>query len=263
MRKFVNVSDLEALAINTLSVYFASGKIDRSAFLAPLRKCLGIMGSFSVIKKQVILELQGCSVQLPSDFRSVIRVIVMGGYQVTHTTPSNTVQFVSEKPQEGTCFLECCQDECGNLTKVIKYGGERVTYWDSFQQVLSYEQCDYGNTNSVLKDHFKIDGSTLYTNFSGGTLLLEYNADPEVDGSFQVPDYPLVKDWVYKELVYGALYHLFMQGEDVFQKLQMAERVLSSAELNARDFLSRFTKSQMSQVKRKVSGLNRHIEKHL
>lgn len=74
----------------------------------------------------------------------------------------------------------------------------------------------------------------LYTSFQDGKVYINYQAHLEdEDGNLLVPDHPLLNEYYEYALKKRILENLFMNGEDVAQRIQLVQNELRGARNNA------------------------------
>ena len=89
----------------------------------------------------------------------------------------------------------------------------------------------------------------MYTNIEHGELFISYQgALEDEDGNLLVLDHPMINEYYEYAIKQRILENLFINGEDVAQKIQMIEPKLRSARNNALTIVNTPDFAEMYQV---------------
>lgn len=200
--------------------------------------------------KEKVLEVANKKVKLPDDFYVLNYAYICGQYTVT--TPvmagretenvilnNSTCSKCGEPDPECTCektyTVECNTGEKIYVQVVEKRKFETRTY-DTFEKL---NIATSSGKQNALDD--KYSGSTgyikngfIYTNIEEGNVFISYQGNLEdEDGNLLVLDHPLINEYYEYALKQRILENLFMNGEDVSQRMQLVEQRLRAARNNA------------------------------
>jgi hypothetical protein len=202
--------------------------------------------------KEKILDIQNRKVKLPDDFYVLNYAYLCGAYKVTYTTPSgreteNVIigkgPTIHEDPCpkcyqppaacgcEATYAVECQNGESIYVQVVEKRKTETRIY-ETFERVKI--ATDTGRTDALNDIHSGavayIKNNYIYTNIDSGKLFISYQGALEDDeGNLLVLDHPMINEYYEYAIKQRLLENLFINGEDVAQKMQLVEVKLKAA----------------------------------
>ena len=130
-----------------------------------------------------------------------------------------------------------CKGEQYEVIQVISNPGITRVYRNliSLRMKASQEiECDCPNLYVNAANEGWIKGGFLFTTFDTGTVYLNYQGQMEDDeGNLLVPDHDLLNEYYEYAFKARILENLYMNGEDVAQRMQLIEQRLKSARNNA------------------------------
>ena len=132
-------------------------------------------------------------------------------------------------------FLNC-KNEAYELVQVINPSVTRVfRYLKPLRMKASQEiECDCPNLYYNTADQGWIKDGFLNTTFENGKVYLNYQGELTDDnGNLMVPDHELLNDYYEYALKQRIFENLFINGEDVSQRMQIVEARLREARNNA------------------------------
>ena len=132
-------------------------------------------------------------------------------------------------------FLNC-KGEAYELVQVINPSVTRLfRYLKPLRMKSSQEiECDCPNLYYNTADQGWIKDGFLNTTFESGKVYLNYQGDLTDDnGNLMVPDHELLNDYYEYALKSRIFENLFLNGEDVAQRMQVVEARLREARNNA------------------------------
>lgn len=202
--------------------------------------------------KERVLELTKGRVRLPEDFHVLNYAMLLGRYRVK--SPVLAGRQLEEKvlepatPNCNHCGAEPTTCDC-NYTAVQPCGEgtnqfvlvekikTEVRVYDFFEKVqlspgkfvsTATGQSEYSANNAEIKNGF------IYTNIDEGRIYLNYEGALEDDeGNLLVLDHPMINEYYEYALKKRILENLFMNGEDVAQRIQLIEPLYRAARNNA------------------------------
>jgi hypothetical protein len=202
--------------------------------------------------KERVLELTKGRVRLPEDFHVLNYAMLLGRYRVK--SPVLSGRQLEEKvlepatPNCNHCGAEPTTCDC-NYTAVQPCGEgtnqfvlvekikTEVRVYDFFEKVqlspgkfvsTATGQSEYSANNAEIKNGF------IYTNIDEGRIYLNYEGALEDDeGNLLVLDHPMINEYYEYALKKRILENLFMNGEDVAQRIQLIEPLYRAARNNA------------------------------
>jgi hypothetical protein len=200
--------------------------------------------------KEVVLEICKRITKLPDDFyvanyaylchHQEIRSRALAGRQTENVIIGRTGPDCSRC---GGHSLDCnCTgtyiNECQNgeriTVQVVEQRKYDVRTYSSFHRLELSP--DRGRRDALDNHHPTgyIQNGHLYTNVEEGNVLLSYQgALEDRDGNLLVLDHPMINEYYEYAIKQRLLENLYMNGEDVVQKLQLVEQRLKAARNNA------------------------------
>lgn len=146
-------------------------------------------------------------------------------------------EYDSLAPYGDTCtrprvFMNCKGDKY-ELIQVVNTSGLTRTYSELIQLRMKASQnieCDCPNLYYNTPNEGWIQGGFLFTTFQTGKVYLNYQGQLEdEDGNLMVPDHDLINEYYEYAFKSRILENLFMNGEDVSQRMQLVEQRLKAA----------------------------------
>ena len=147
-------------------------------------------------------------------------------------------------------FLNC-KNEAYELVQVINPSVTRVfRYLKPLRMKASQEiECDCPNLYYNTADQGWIKDGFLNTTFESGKVYLNYQGELTDDnGNLMVPDHELLNDYYEYALKQRIFENLFINGEDVGQRMQIVEARLREARNNALSLVNTPNFKEMEKV---------------
>lgn len=149
-------------------------------------------------------------------------------------------EYDPNNPYGDTCirprvFMNC-KGEQYELIQIVNASQTRI-YRDLIPLRMKSSQeieCDCPNLYYNTANEAWIKHGFIFTNLSDAKIYLNYQGSLEDDeGNLLVPDHELLNEYYEYALKQRILENLYMNGEDVVQKLQLIEQRLRTARVNA------------------------------
>ena len=206
--------------------------------------------------KETILDLEKGKVRLPDDFYVMNYAYLCSNFKVTYRSPAgrlteNMVMGMGPTPVEDPCpkcykpESDCCCEatytqECQNgesiYVQVVEKRKTETRIYDTFDRVKI--ATDTGRKDALNDQNsgvvIYIKNNFIYSNIESGRLFISYQGALEDDeGNLLVLDHPMINEYYEYAIKQRLLENLFINGEDVAQKLQLVEQRLRGARNNA------------------------------
>lgn len=213
--------------------------------------------------KEVMLDIEKNKTRLPDDFYVLNYAMLCGSYtvqqQVLHGRHTENVILDSSQCKkcgepdplctcEKTYAVECKTGEKIFVQVVEKRSFETKVY-ETFERVHistssgKKDALDNSGRNGYIKNGF------LYTNIEQGKLFMSYQgAMEDEDGNLLVLDHPMINEYYEYAMKQRILENLFMNGEEVSQKMQLVEQRLRAARNNALTIVNTPDFAEMKQL---------------
>lgn len=250
--QYIDASQVINELKNELGSYFNQGSLDESYLYPRIKWCLGKMGLKIYPSKSDILVIDNYCVRLPRDFYKL--QTALGCFKVTSsvidTTQSKYEEVRIEELPNCACNYTFCQDECGAFQIQQKFDTFTNVYTTT--QILSVsEDARPYCTNECFswakqgQDQITIKNGKIHTSFQTGQVYIEYLSNLETEeGDLMIPDSETIKDWIKNELRVVCFRILYDNGGDFIQRLQNAQKDLTSSQLAAKNI---YTRSEFSE----------------
>lgn len=213
--------------------------------------------------KEKIIEIQKNKTRLPDDFYVLNYAFLCGKYTVSEPVlqgrqtenvilNSSYCSKCGEPDPECTCektyAVECNTGEKIFVQVVEKRAYETRTY-ETFEKIHissstgRKDALDNTGKNGYIKNGF------IYTNVEEGRLYISYQgALEDHDGNLLVLDHPMINEYYEYALKQRILENLYMNGEEVTQKMQLVEQRLRAARNNALTIVNTPDFAEMKQL---------------
>ena len=144
-----------------------------------------------------------------------------------------------------------CKNEAYELIQVINPSETRV-YRNLIPLKMKPSQnieCECPNLYYNTENEGWIKYGFLYTNFKTGKVYLNYQGQMEDDeGNLLVPDHDLINEYYEYALKSRILENLYINGEDVAQRMQLVEQRLRGARNNALSVVNTPNFAEIKQI---------------
>jgi len=202
--------------------------------------------------KEKIIDIENKKAKLPSDFYVMNYAYLCGSFKVTYQTPSgrhteNVVMGMGPTIEEDPCPkcykppVDCCCEatytqECQNgesiYVQVVEKRKTETRIYETFDRVKI--ATDTGRTDALNNTQggvvAYIKNNFIYTNIESGRIFISYQgALEDSEGNLLVLDHPMINEYYEYAIKQRLLENLFINGEDVAQKMQLVEQKLRAA----------------------------------
>lgn len=254
---------LEDVSVD-FSMYALENMIEPQQLIKVVQRVNYDLGVRINMTKEVVLDIVNSKVRLPDDFYILNYAMLCGSYTVTQPVISGThredvvVPFIPG-PSDPCTPTSTCLTQCGDLLQVIqKNQVETRTY--EINTVISLDNnsktisCDCPNL--TWKSPFKgqLKNGFILLNLEHGKLYVNYEGTMEdEEGNLMVLDNPYVNEYYEYAIKQRLLENLYMNGEDVVQKLNLIEQRLRAARnialslVNTPDFAEMYKMWEMNR----------------
>ena len=235
---------LEDVSVD-FSMYALENMIEPQQLIKVVQRVNYDLGLRINMTKEVVLDIVNSKVRLPDDFYVLNYAMLCGEYSITQPAISGThredtiVPFNPNCDDPCTCQPNTCLTQCGDLLQVIQttqyetrtYEISTVISLDNNSKTIS---CDCPNLTWRSPYKGQLKNGYIYLNLDHGKVYINYEGTMEdEEGNLMVLDNPYVNEYYEYALKQRLLENLYMNGEDVVQKLNLIEQRLRAARNNA------------------------------
>lgn len=216
--------------------------------------------------KEKMLEIEHRKVKLPDDFYILNYAHLAQKYETTepvfsgrHTenviggVVSSSCHKCYRAMTDCRCeytYIQECQNGENVFVQVIEKRKMETKTYNSFSKMKIAVDTGRGDALTDSNEHVGyIKNNFLYTNVEHGNLFISYQgALEDEDGNLLVLDHPLINEFYEYAIKQRLLENLYINGEDVTQKLQLIEQRLRAARNNAMSIVNTPDFAEMYQL---------------
>lgn len=210
--------------------------------------------------KEKVLDIEKRKTRLPDDFYVLNYAMLCGKYTVKqpvlqgrHTEnvilSSDSCKKCGEPDPLCTCektyTVECKTGE-NIFVQVVEKRGLEVKTYETFDRIhisTGSKALEGSHNAGYIKNGF------IYTNIEEGKLFISYQGALEDDeGNLLVLDHPMINEYYEYAIKQRILENLYMNGEEVTQKMQLVEQRLRAARNNALSIVNTPDFAEMKQL---------------
>jgi hypothetical protein len=151
----------------------------------------------------------------------------------TTTTSTSGVDALYQCQPENTCI-----NKCGEYYQLVQKFKTHTVCYETLEAIRikpsSSVSGDCPNTRWSARNQADIRGGFIYTSFQTGKLYINYQgAMEDENGQLLVMDHPMINEFYEYAIKQRVLENMYINGEDVVQKLNLVEQRLRGARNNA------------------------------
>ena len=213
--------------------------------------------------KEKVLDIEKSKTKLPDDFYVLNYAMLCGKYTVSQPVlqgrqteniilSSDLCKRCGEPDPTCSCektyTVECKTGEKIYVQVVEKRSYETRTY-ETFERI--HIDTTSGKKDALNNTHKTgyIKNGFIYTNLEQGKLFISYQgALEDHEGNLLVLDHPMINEYYEYAIKQRILENLYMNGEEVTQKIQLVEQRLRAARNNALTIVNTPDFAEMKQL---------------
>lgn len=234
-------------------VYSLEGMIEPAQLIKVAQKVNYDLGLRIHQSKQVILDIHHGKARLPDDFYVMNYALLCFKYK-THDTVlrgRHTEDVLRSEATDDCCPADCappdpcdikcpsvCIEKCTDEYQVVERVLHETRIYEEYENI-KFPSCSkiqrgcFNNTVQCAR-HGEIKGGFIFTDVQNGKIYLDYEgAMEDEEGNLLVLDHPMINEYYEFALKERILQNLYMNGEEVQQKLGFIKQELRVARINA------------------------------
>ncbi len=237
------------------TVYNMEGMIEPAQLIKVAQRVNYDLGLRIHGTKDKVLEIIKGKARLPEDFYVLNYALLMDSYKVQEPVmagrQTEDVKFVVDPQVCHVCGSQANVCNCSNTYSTTNECGDTFVVVEKIRtQTRIYEHFDklHFSTSKFLSEYAKSQGLAgsgtvnngeikngfIYTNLETGKVYINYEGSLEDDeGNLLVLDHPMINEYYEYALKKRILENLYMNGEDVAQRIQLIEPQYRAARNNA------------------------------
>lgn len=203
--------------------------------------------------KERVLDVDHKTTRLPDDFYVLNHAFLCDSYTIKIPVPAgrHTEDVILDPNCCRRCGLPdptcCCEKtyttQCGDHIQVIEKRKFETRIYDRFERIYIKPSkfVKPGCVNSLYQTAHEayIKNGFLYTNLDCGHLYINYEGSMEdEEGNLIVLDHPMINEYYEYALKERILENMYLNGEDVIQRLQYTQQKLRDARVYARHIVN-------------------------
>jgi hypothetical protein len=222
-------------------MYSLEGMIEPQQLIKVVQRINYDLGLRIFKTKEEVLDIENNLVKLPDDFYVMNYALLCGQYKVEQPAMSGThVEEVIIDPATVTTPCgDTCITDCGDHMRLVQKLQYETRIYDINTPITltgnsKSISCDCPNTSYKSPYVGKLKDGFIYMNLETGKLYVNYQgALEDEDGNLLILDHPMINEYYEYGLKQRILENLYMNGEDVMQKLNLIEQRFRGARNNA------------------------------
>ena len=245
--KYRTFDDLMTEVQTDFHVYSNEGMIEPGQLIKVAQKINYDLGLRIHKTKERVLDVENGKAKLPDDFYVMnyatlcgsltVKTRVIQGRQteevIVDVNSTDTCTSCHLPEQSCTCE-KTYLDTCGNTVKLVEKRKYDIREYSAFAPITFKKSvhvsatCVRAGEKSIY--HAEIRNGFVYTNLETGSLYINYEGSMEDDeGNLLVLDHPMINEYYEYAVKQRILENLYMNGEDVVQKMALVEQRLKQA----------------------------------
>lgn len=255
--KYKTFDQLLSEVENDFRIFNLEGMIDPQQLIKVAQRVNYDLGLRIYTPKDAILTIEKGKARLPLDFYVLNYANLCGKYTVTEPVISGTQ--IEERIldpsyiNDNTCGVKPCISACGQYVNLVQSLKSEIRTYEVFYP-LNIKQgklvsVDCPNTKTVAMNQAYLKDGFMYTDLETATVHINYMGDlQDEEGNLLVLDNPYVNEYYEYALKQRILENLYMNGEDVSQRIQLIEQRLRAARNNALSIVNMPDYAEMEKV---------------
>jgi hypothetical protein len=239
--KYRTFDQLLGEVITDFAMYNTEGMIDPAQFIKVAQRVNYDLGLRIHGNKEKVLEIQNKKTKLPDDFYVLNYAKLCGEYELRDPIlhGRHTENVIMEDCPKCGCNTQCeCEatyvQECQNGEKIyVQVIEKRKQEVRTYKQFVDIKITSTTGKCDALDNSFPtgyIKNGFLYTNLDKGEVFISYQGSLEDDdGNLLVVDHPVINEYYEYAIKQRILENLYINGEDVVQKMQLIEQRMRPA----------------------------------
>lgn len=231
---------LEDVSVD-FSMYSLEGMIEPQQLIKVVQRINYDLGLRIFKTKEEVLDIENSLVRLPDDFYVMNYALLCSQYKIEQPAMSGThVEEVIVDPETVTSPCgDTCITDCGDHMRLVQKLQYETRIYDINTPITltgssKTISCDCPNTSYKSPYVGKLKDGFIYMNIETGKLYINYQgALEDEDGNLLILDHPMINEYYEYGLKQRILENLYMNGEDVVQKLNLIEQRFRGARNNA------------------------------
>ena len=227
------------------TMFNTEGMLDNAEFIKVAQRVNYDLGLRINSTKETIIEISNKKAKLPDDFYVLNYGIICGKYTVVEPAMAGrqTENIIVGKSSSckkcnsssltcgcNTTYATECQNGEAIFVQVVEKRPTVTRVYETFSRIhidSSTGRID-ATDNSYPSGHIR--NGYIYTNLDDASLFISYQgALEDEDGNLLVLDHPMINEYYEYAIKQRMLENLYMNGEDVAQKIQLIEQRLRAA----------------------------------
>lgn len=244
--KYKTFNELLDEVSSDLYLYNNEGMIEPGQLIKIAQKVNYDLGLRIHGTKQKLLDVENKKLRLPDDFYVLNYAYLCGKYKVVSKGfhGRQTEDVILDPATCGTCGnvdLDCTCEKTYTIesqtgenihVQVVEKRTNETRIYDHFERLMISGVKNFSPNDSNLAGYIK--NGFIYTKLDSGRVFINYQgALEDDDGNLLVLDHPMINEYYEYALKQRILENLYMNGEDVVQKMQLVEQRLRVARNNA------------------------------
>lgn len=249
------------------SMYSLENMIEPQQLIKVVQRVNYDLGLRINMTKEAVLEISNNKVRLPDDFYVLNYALICGQYTVEQPAMAGTHTedvILENIPDNAPCNSVCVND-CGQYIQVIqKLKYETRVYEVNAPIAMSGSSktisCDCPDYTWKSPYQGRLKDGYIFLNLESGKVYINYQGTLEdEEGNLMVIDNPIINEYYEYALKQRILENLYMNGEEVMQKLNLVEQRLRASRNNALSLVNTPNFEEM----RKMMDMNRKAMNYL
>ena len=250
--KFKSSEILISRIKENLSTYDSAGIIDAGKFYFYIKRELQLLGNYIYQDVTEVITVNNGKVLLPEDFIKLYCLYSVngttGGYKTSGVQSDKVFQVETATTRKNE---DTCDDVCETQTDIVRvrttletnvntsfHGSNMLRYSGK----VSTELCDVESPNFYSKNpqEFNIDNNYIYTNFSKGSVILQYLAFPFDEGGYpMIPDIPKIEEAIEVYIMFKMFEYFYINDitNNALQKMQYFQQKYQMAHKSALNYV--------------------------